>query len=90
MVDRGALPRLTLNDAFYVWVCRFSACACACIKSTCALRKENILGLCTKIMKNEWNKWENHFYEMKRDVGMSVHEKEVKQEDAYTKTQTQS
>ena len=28
-------------------------------------------------MKNEWNKWENHFYEMKRDVGMSVHEKEM-------------
>ena len=37
-------------------------------------------------MKNEWNKWINHFYEMKGDVGMSVHEKERKQEDAYTKT----
>ena len=36
-------------------------------------------------MKNEWNKWKNHFYEMKGDVGMSVHEKERKQEDAYTK-----
>ena len=33
-------------------------------------------------MKNEWNKWKNHFYEMKGDVGMSVHEKERKQEDA--------
>ena len=22
------------------------------------------------------NKWKNHFYEMKRDVGMSLHEKE--------------
>ena len=32
----------------------------------------------------------NHFYEMKGDVGMSVHEKERKQEDAYTKTQTHS
>ena len=40
-------------------------------------------------MKNEWNKSKNHFYEMKGDVGMSVHEKERKQEDAYTKTQTQ-
>ena len=39
-------------------------------------------------MKNEWNKWNNHFYEMKGDVGMSVHEKERKQEDAYTKIQT--
>ena len=36
------------------------------------------------------HKWKNHFYEMKGDVGMSVHEKERKQEDAYTKTQTHS
>ena len=35
-------------------------------------------------------KWENHFYEMKGDVGMSGHEKERKQEDAYTKIQTHS
>ena len=35
-------------------------------------------------------KWKNHFYETKGDVGMSVHEKERKQEDAYTKTQTHS
>ena len=27
-------------------------------------------------------KWKNHFSEMKGDVGMSVHEKEGKQEDA--------
>ena len=25
--------------------------------------------------KNEWNKWKNHFSEMKADVGMSCHEK---------------
>ena len=31
-------------------------------------------------------KWKNHFSEMKGDVGMSRHEKEGKQEDAYTKT----
>ena len=35
-------------------------------------------------------KWKNHFYEMKGDVGMSVHEKERKQEDTYTKTQSHS
>ena len=23
----------------------------------------------------EWNKWKNHFYEMKGGVGMSLHEK---------------
>ena len=33
-----------------------------------------------------WNKWKNHFSEMKGDVGMSPHEKEREQEDAYTKT----
>ena len=37
-------------------------------KSTCARRKPP--------KKNEWNKWKNHFYEMKGDVGMSLHEKE--------------
>ena len=30
-----------------------------------------LLGLCPK-MKNEWNKWKNHFYEMKGGVGMSA------------------
>ena len=36
--------------------------------------------------KSKWNKWKNHFSEMKGDVGMSLHEKEGEQEDAYTKT----
>ena len=29
-----------------------------------------------------WNKWKNHFSEMKGDIGMSRHEKEGEQEDA--------
>ena len=29
-----------------------------------------------------WNKWINHFSEMKGDVRMSQHEKEGEQEDA--------
>ena len=37
-----------------------------------------------------WNKWKNHFSEMKGDVGMSPHEKEREQEDAYTETETDS
>ena len=41
-------------------------------------------------MKNEWNKWKNHFCDMKGDVDVSVHEKEREQEDAYTRTQTLS
>ena len=36
----------------------------------------------------EWNKWKNHFNEMKGDVGMSSHEKEKEQEDAYAKTES--
>ena len=37
--------------------------------------------------KSKWNKWKNHFSEMKGDVGMSLHEKEGEQEDAYTETE---
>ena len=33
-----------------------------------------------------YHKWKNHFSEMKGDVGMSLHEKEGEQEDAYTET----
>ena len=44
----------------------------------------------TNAVHGHYYKWKNHFYEMKGDVGMSVHEKERKQEDAYTKTQTHS
>ena len=35
-------------------------------------------------------KWKNHFSEMKGDVGMSPHEKEGEQGDAYTKIETDS
>ena len=40
--------------------------------------------------KKEWNKWKNHFYKMKGEVGMSLHEKERQQEVAYTKTESNS
>ena len=43
-------------------------------KSMCARRKHKDAP--KERMKNEWNKWKNHFYEMKGDVGMSLHEKE--------------
>ena len=39
---------------------------------------------------SKFDKWKNHFSKMKGDVGMSGHEKERKQEDAYTKIQTHS
>ena len=48
-----------------------------------------LMGLCPR-MKNEWNKWKNHFYEMKGVVGMSGHEKEREQEDAYNAHNKQS
>ena len=45
---------------------------------------------CDAVVPIRLKKWKNLFYEMKGDVGMSVHEKERKQDDAYTKTQTHS
>ena len=69
MVDRGALHGQTLNDAI----------TCACItrggRCPCAHARAYLRAAQTR-MKNEWNKWKNHFYEMKGDVGMSLHEKE--------------
>ena len=41
------------------------------------------------IKKSTWNKWKNHFSEMKRNVGMLHHEKEEEQEDAYTDARSQ-
>ena len=55
-------------------------------KSTCARRKHKDAP--KERMKNEWNKWKNHFYEMKGDVGMSLHEKERKQEDIFVSSKT--
>ena len=48
-----------------------------------------LLGLFPKV-KNKWNKCKNHYHDMKVDVGISGHEKERKQEDAYTKTENHS
>ena len=59
--------------------------------SAVACSSKDIAGLLRKMrMMNNYDKWKNHFNEMKGDVGMSVHEKERKQEDAYTKTQNHS
>ena len=42
-----------------------------------ACSDKEIAGLLKKMMmKNNYDKWKNHFYEMKGDVGMSLHEKE--------------
>ena len=47
----------------------------------------DIAGLLKKKREEEYyDKWKNHFSEMKGDVGMSLHEKEEEQEDAYTET----
>ena len=52
-----------------------SACACACINLRARGANHFCWSFAPKRMKNEWNKWKNHFYEMKGDVGMSVHGK---------------
>ena len=46
-----------------------------CLKSTC-VRDAIFVGALPQ--KKEWNKWKNYFYEMKGDVGMSLHEKETR------------
>ena len=51
------------------------ACARACINLRVRARRKH-KDAPKERMKNEWNKWKNHFYEMKGDVGMSLHEKE--------------
>ena len=56
------------------------------IKSTCARGARKDVGA----KKNEWNKWKNHFYEMKGDVGISLHEKERNKMPIYTKSQSHS
>ena len=66
----------------------------------CALQLYSYLGvvpykcllaiIATQHSSFRYYKWKNHFYKMKGDVGMSGHEKERKQEDAYTKIQTHS
>ena len=63
---------------------------CACAAGTRPSARSSIRGEAQISFLIEWNKWKNHFYKMKGDVGMSGHEKERKQEDAYTKIQTHS
>ena len=68
----------TLNDAI--------TCACVHVRKSLGgvvrvrMRVRNVLARLIFVgalpqKKNEWNKWKNHFYEMKGDVGMSLHEK---------------
>ena len=49
-----------------------SACACACVTCIYVLATHFVGALPQK--KNVWNKWKYNFYEMKGDVGMSLHE----------------
>ena len=53
-----------------------SVCTRMHVRGVRAAWHVNVLGFC----QNEWNKWKNHFHEMKGDVGMSSHEKEREQE----------
>ena len=51
-----------------------------------AVHTSHFIGALPQMKKSKWNKWKNHFSEMKGDVGMSLHEKEGEQEHAYTET----
>ena len=94
-VDHGAPRRKGLHNA----ICSAShdgpvICACAAgtrprarTRSSIYVREAQISFF---IEKMSGTNGKNHFYKMKGDVGMSGHEKERKQEDAYTKIQTHS
>ena len=73
--DRDDDHTLHITCACITCALKRGACprAHARAKSTCARRN---VGALPQRMKNEWNKWKNHFYEMKGGVGMSLHEKE--------------
>ena len=45
------------------------------------MRTETELVEAQQQLRQKVNKWKNHFFEMKGDIGMSLHEKE-EQEDA--------
>ena len=66
-VDRGALHGQTLDDAITCDCTRACMEGAVCVRA----RRKEWLVLC-HIIKNEWNKWKNHFYEMKGDVGINV------------------
>ena len=71
---------LVVSLLYTAVVCRFFVLVTQCrVAKFCLLHNT----------RNKY-KWKNHFYKMKGDVGMSGHEKERKQEDAYTKIQTHS
>ena len=81
----ASAARAALNDVRVYFV--KGRCPCAHARAYYG-GGDNITGLGPRV-KNEWNKWKNHF-EMKGDVGMSQHEKERKQEDSHTKTESYS
>ena len=75
----------TLNDAINMRV--YTCAKRGVVRVRMRVRKVYVsrsakIVVCPK-MKNEWNKWKNHFYEMKGDVGMSLHEKERNRKKAF-------
>ena len=67
-----------------------SSCVCPCVKSIWRKTHLIFVGAWPKNEKMGGKKWKIYFYETKGDVGMSLHEKENKQEYAYTETQNHS
>ena len=51
------------------------------------VQTSHFYGALPQNIKNEWNKWKNHFFKMKGDVS---HDKGREQQDAYTKTESYS
>ena len=69
--DCGPPREQVQNDA----VCMHVRVVFVCMRVR-GTKKHHIFDGALSKNRNEWNKWKNQFYEMKGDVGMSLHEKE--------------
>ena len=84
-----------VESSEYVIVCVLNCkhpcyylCNRFCFPISAALIGFDIDAISEDLHRATFNKWNNHFLEMKEDVGMSVHEKGGKQVYAYIATPT--
>ena len=90
VLHTGRLPLKFVYCTLYVRACGISFYIpnyCSLISKTHQSNHQSAYWMSSawalpQMKKNMWNKWKNHFSEMKGDVGMSLHEKEGEQEDA--------
>ena len=72
----------TMKDAILLRHAFVFARSCVCARAYYIPYIQHIFFWGLPLRKNVWNKWKNHFFKMKGDVGMADHEKWRKQEAA--------